>query len=163
VLVGDSGHFKDPTPGWGIADAFRQLDALVPAIVDNFDGDLDGALRSWGQWRNEDAFQHYWLANDLGRTGPMPAPIIEAAKRLFATGRGDDFIRVFLHRAMPFDALTRRSVIAATGRLLIKGGDRRAVLREVRGIVSDDRIRQRLNRSPAYAQGAEVAAETEVD
>ena len=28
-LVGDAGHFKDPTPGQGISDAFRQADQLL--------------------------------------------------------------------------------------------------------------------------------------
>ena len=32
VPVGDAGHFKDPTPGQGIQDAFRQVDALAPAM-----------------------------------------------------------------------------------------------------------------------------------
>jgi flavin-dependent dehydrogenase len=32
VLVGDAGHFKDPTPGQGISDALRQAVALARAI-----------------------------------------------------------------------------------------------------------------------------------
>src|SRR5947209_8369832 len=32
VLVGDAGHFKDPTPGQGIADALRQVARLAPTI-----------------------------------------------------------------------------------------------------------------------------------
>ena len=30
VLVGDAGHFTDPTPGQGIGDALRQTDRLAP-------------------------------------------------------------------------------------------------------------------------------------
>ncbi|MDQ6796720.1 MAG: hypothetical protein M3011_01630, partial [Actinomycetota bacterium] len=33
VLVGDAGHFKDPAPGQGISDAFRQGEVLAAAIV----------------------------------------------------------------------------------------------------------------------------------
>ena len=32
ALVGDAGHFKDPTPGQGIADALRQSEKLAAAI-----------------------------------------------------------------------------------------------------------------------------------
>ena len=32
ALVGDAGHFKDPTPGQGISDAFRQSEKLAAAI-----------------------------------------------------------------------------------------------------------------------------------
>ena len=37
VLVGDAGHFKDPTPGQGIADALRQVERLAVAIQRSFD------------------------------------------------------------------------------------------------------------------------------
>lgn len=164
VLAGDSGHFKDPAPGWGIADAFRQVETLAPRIIDNLDADIDGAMRSWGRWRDDDAYQHYWLATDLGKAGPFPRAVAEAAARLIESGGVDDFGNIFLHRAMPFDVLTRGRVVAATGRLLVRRGcDRRAVMRETRGIVMEDTHRKRLARKPAYAQGAEIAAETEVD
>nr|MBA2793340.1 FAD-dependent monooxygenase [Thermoleophilaceae bacterium] len=32
VLIGDAGHFKDPTPGQGISDALRQAVELAPAV-----------------------------------------------------------------------------------------------------------------------------------
>jgi flavin-dependent dehydrogenase len=37
VLVGDAGHFKDPSAGRGIGDAFLQVEALVPAILTGLD------------------------------------------------------------------------------------------------------------------------------
>src|SRR5205823_3710058 len=46
VLVGDAGHFKDPTPGQGIADALRQVVKLAPAIERAVGGD-ERALRDW--------------------------------------------------------------------------------------------------------------------
>src|SRR5207248_777077 len=38
VLVGDAGHFKDPAAGRGIGDAFLQVDALAPTIVEGLGG-----------------------------------------------------------------------------------------------------------------------------
>ena len=94
VLVGDAGHFKDPAPGQGIADAFRQLDALTSTLVGALDGSeqmLDRALATWGRWRDKDAAEHYWFAVDLGRAGPIPTPLPELTKRLIATGRIDQY------------------------------------------------------------------------
>ena len=42
VLVGDAGHFKDPTPGQGIADALRQSEKLATTITRALDGDNGG-------------------------------------------------------------------------------------------------------------------------
>jgi len=58
ALVGDAGHFKDPTPGQGIADALRQCERLADAIEGGLGGGaaaLDAALRDWWRWRDEDA------------------------------------------------------------------------------------------------------------
>src|SRR6201997_2151400 len=75
VLVGDAGHFKDPSPGRGIGDAFSQVDALVPAIVAGLNGaggGLDASLARWGRWRDREFAEHYWLAGDLGKAGALP-------------------------------------------------------------------------------------------
>src|SRR3954447_2117214 len=49
ALVGDAGHFKDPTPGQGIADAFRQSERLATALTDGLGGrrPLDQSLRDY--------------------------------------------------------------------------------------------------------------------
>ena len=46
------GHHEDPLIARGIADAFRDAD-LVAAVVDGWDGDLDGALRRLGRQRDQ--------------------------------------------------------------------------------------------------------------
>jgi len=72
ALVGDAGHFKDPTPGQGISDAFRQASRLAESIAAALpDGPqrLDAALNEWWRWRDEDAWQMYWFAHDLGAAG----------------------------------------------------------------------------------------------
>jgi flavin-dependent dehydrogenase len=154
ALVGDAGHFKDPAPGQGIADAFRQVDALASAVVGAFDGSdmtLDRALAAWGRWRERDAAEHYWFAVDLGRAGPIPTPLPELAKRLLATGRIDQYADLFNHRTRPSKVISPPRVLGATGRLLARrGGGRRALLREVGALVAQDARRKRLNRRPVY-------------
>ena len=88
ALIGDAGHFKDPTPGQGIADALRQAAILAPAIERALGGaePPDKPLREWWAWRDRDAWEWYWFAQDIGandrapssckpsRTGSPPTP-----------------------------------------------------------------------------------------
>lgn len=168
-LVGDAGHFKDPTPGQGIQDAFRQVDALAPLIAENIGGSdemLDSALANWGRWRDEDAFEHYWFATDLGKAGRLPAVTPEIFRRLLAQGKTDRFIDVLNHRTRPSKVLTPPRLLGATVRLLVRPGcDRRGLLREVRELVAEDARRKRLNRHPVYvaADASPDAGATEVE
>jgi menaquinone-9 beta-reductase len=67
ALLGDAGHFKDPTPGQGIADALRQAVELTRAIEAALGGgDPDAVLRDWWSWRDRDAWEMYWFARDMG-------------------------------------------------------------------------------------------------
>jgi flavin-dependent dehydrogenase len=168
VLVGDAGHFKDPAPGQGIGDAFRQVDALASAILGGLDGSaeaLDRALARWGRWRDEDAADHYWFATDLGKAGSVPAVVPEIARRLLAQGKIDLFLDLFSHRSSPSKVLTPPRLVGATGRLLARRGcERRPLLREVGALIAEDARRKRLNRRPAYvaASGATRARPTEL-
>jgi 2-polyprenyl-6-methoxyphenol hydroxylase-like FAD-dependent oxidoreductase len=154
VLVGDAGHFKDPAPGQGIQDAFRQVEALVPAItgaIGSVPSALDAALAGWARWRDGDAAEHYWLAVDLGRAGLAPAVLPEIGRRLSERGQLDQFLDLFNHRTAPSKVLTPPRLLAATGRLLARGGcDRRALLSEVGGLIAQDARRKRLARHPHY-------------
>ena len=87
ALVGDAGHFKDPTPGQGIADALRQCERLADAIEGGLGGGaaaLDAALRDWWRWRDEDAWEMYWFAHDMGAAGPIPPLLLHAQRRMAA-------------------------------------------------------------------------------
>lgn len=103
VLVGDAGHFKDPTPGQGIADAFRQVEHLAPAIADGLaEGDLDGKLADWAKWRDADAWEMYWFAADLGAAGPTsPVRIRMIRQAVERPGGADRFLKVFDHQLAP--------------------------------------------------------------
>jgi 2-polyprenyl-6-methoxyphenol hydroxylase-like FAD-dependent oxidoreductase len=81
ALVGDAGHFKDPSPGQGIADAFRQADRLATAIEDGLGHTtLDDTVRRWWRWRDEDAYEMYWFAHDMGAPG-VTSPLLTQVLR----------------------------------------------------------------------------------
>ncbi len=162
VLVGDAGHFKDPSPGQGIQDAFRQIEVLTPTIlgvINRSPSALDEALVGWARWRDDDAGEHYWLAADLGKAGLAPAVLPEIAQRMYERGKLDSFLDLFNHRSAPSKVVTPARLLAATARLLPRRGcDRRALLGEVGGLIAEDVRRKRLARHPRC-----VALEASVD
>lgn len=154
VLLGDAGHFKDPAAGQGIGDAFRQGEALLPAIVRGLNGSdrvLDRALVEWGRWRNADAIGHYWLATDIGSGGKAPTALPEVGKRLRAQDELGPLIDLFSHRGKPSQIFTPPRLLAAMGRVFARPGcDRRALLGEIGALVAQNARRQRLYRWPVY-------------
>jgi len=164
VLVGDAGHFKDPSPGQGIQDAFRQVEALASAITGAIGGApsaLDEALDGWARWRDDDAREHYWFAADLGKAGLAPAVLPEIAQRLHQRGRLDSFVDLLNHRTAPSQVLTPPRLAGATARLLTRRGcDRRALLAEVGSLIAAENTRKRLARHPHYAP-LEASADTD--
>jgi flavin-dependent dehydrogenase len=154
VLVGDAGQFKDPAAGQGIGDAFRQSEALAPAIIRGLQGSdehLDGALKEWWRWRDWDAIGHYWLATDIGSGGRVPAPLPEVGKWLHGRGELGPLIDLFSHRGRTTEVFTPPRLAAAVGRLLTRPGcDRRALLGEVRALAAENARRQLVYRRPEY-------------
>jgi 2-polyprenyl-6-methoxyphenol hydroxylase-like FAD-dependent oxidoreductase len=155
VLVGDAGHFKDPTPGRGIADAFRQVDAVAPAIVAGLDGSGDGidqAMSRWGRWRDEEFASHYWFATDLGDSGDLPLVVPELFRRLHARGKLGLFFDIQNHRIKPDRVVTPPRLLGAVTRLLARPGTERIrLMREVGGLVAEDIRRRKLNKRPVFA------------
>jgi flavin-dependent dehydrogenase len=155
VLTGDAGHFKDPAPGRGIGDAFRQADALAAAIAAGLDGsdrELDRAMAHWGRWRDREFAQHYWFANDMSESGAVPAVLVEIVRRLNEQGNAGRFLDLLNHRIRPSQLLTPARVLGATARVMThERGRRRANLREVGGFLGRETRRRWLNHRPAYA------------
>jgi 2-polyprenyl-6-methoxyphenol hydroxylase-like FAD-dependent oxidoreductase len=73
ALLGDAGHFKDPTPAQGIADALRHAERLTAAVVAGLGGKaIARELGRWWRWRDDDAYAMHWFATDIGAgTSPL--------------------------------------------------------------------------------------------
>lgn len=153
VLVGDAGHFKDPTPGQGICDAFRQADRLAPAIEDGLgNSSPDAAMRRWWQWRDDDAYEMYWFAKDMGAPGAS-SPL---TTRLMRDLAGDPkatqmFFGVLNHEIRPSQLFTRTWTARAAARALRDRPDQLiATLKEIVSAGRQNARRARQRRiSPA--------------
>jgi 2-polyprenyl-6-methoxyphenol hydroxylase-like FAD-dependent oxidoreductase len=148
ALVGDAGHFKDPTPGQGIADALRQSEKLAAAIeraLGGGHGSPDAILRDWWHWRDADAWEMYWFAHDLGAAGPTP-PLLREAQRRIAADRGlmACATRIFNHDLRPSEVFTPAFSLTTVAQALRRGrGRRRAILREAGTVALTDARRRR--------------------
>jgi 2-polyprenyl-6-methoxyphenol hydroxylase-like FAD-dependent oxidoreductase len=168
ALVGDAGQFKDPTLGQGMTDAFRQAAAMAPAIaagIGGSDSELDGALAAWARWRDQDAFEHHWLACDLGGAGRMPAVVPAMMSRLERRGEFGGFADLFQHRTLPSRVFSQPFLLSTATVMLARGDRARSdVLREVGELVMTDARRKRLRRNPVFVDLAAHAdaGETEV-
>lgn len=155
ALVGDAGHFKDPTPGQGISDALRQAEHLARFIATGLrTGSLDDQLRAYWRWRDEDAAEKYWWAQDLGRGGVL-SPLVKEMFR--GISRDPDAVRalyeVFFHLRPPSKAFTPARMLGACGRLLLRGhGRRREILAEAISMIQLGRARERLNKHPQFEE-----------
>jgi flavin-dependent dehydrogenase len=116
ALLGDAGHFKDPAPGQGIADALRQAERLSEAIVAGLGaGELDARLHDWWAQRDEDALERHTWAHGFGAAGPPPRILLEAQRATLARRDGAErFWGPSLQRQRPGRALGRRAVLRAT-------------------------------------------------
>jgi flavin-dependent dehydrogenase len=168
ALVGDAGQFKDPTPGQGMTDAFRQAAAIAPAItaaIGHSNSELDGAVAAWARWRDHDAFEHHWLACDLGAAGRSPAVLPAMMRRLERRGELEGVTDLFQHRSLPSRVFSPPLLLSTAAAMLMRRRcARSAVLREVGELVMTDARRKRLARKPLFVDLAAHAdaGETEV-
>lgn len=138
ALVGDAGHFKDPSPGQGIADAMRQAERLSSAVVAGLaHGDLDERVHDWWRWRDRDAFERHEWAHAFGAAGPPEHVLVEAQRSSLARDDGPErFWGPSLQRMSPRRALARRSVARAAVRTVASGTQSPgAAASEVAGLV----------------------------
>jgi menaquinone-9 beta-reductase len=148
ALVGDAGHFKDPTAGQGISDALRQSEKLASAIARALNGrhdTLDMALRDWWRWRDDDAWEMYWFAHDMGAAGPTPRLRQEAQRRIAADPEMTAAMaRVLNHELRPSEVFTPTFALAASTQALRHGrGHRRAITQEMLETATDELRRRR--------------------
>jgi 2-polyprenyl-6-methoxyphenol hydroxylase-like FAD-dependent oxidoreductase len=158
VLLGDAGHFKDPTPGQGISDALRQAVALAPAIERALGGGepADAPLREWWAWRDRDAWEMYWFAQDMGAADRTPL-LERTMQSRFATDPDlvDGFLRVLGHDLPPSQLFTPSLGLSVLGEALRDGrGKRLALLAEARTLAVEELRRWALSasglRRPSY-------------
>jgi 2-polyprenyl-6-methoxyphenol hydroxylase-like FAD-dependent oxidoreductase len=146
ALLGDAGHFKDPTPGQGIADALRQAVELAAAIERGLGGaaDPDAPLREWWRWRDRDAWEMYWFARDMGDNDRSPL-IARAVQTRFAEDPEfvDGFLRLLGHELPPSQLFTPAWACTVLGPALRDGrGQRLALLAEIRELAVEELRRQ---------------------
>jgi 2-polyprenyl-6-methoxyphenol hydroxylase-like FAD-dependent oxidoreductase len=151
ALVGDAGHFKDPTPGQGIADAMRQSEKLAAAIrrgLPDGPAKADKLLREWWRWRDEDAWEMYWFAHDMGASGPTPPLGREAQRRIAADPElATALVRVLNHDLLPSQAFTATFAATTLAEALRHGrGHRQAIAREAGTMAVDELRRWRMAR-----------------
>jgi flavin-dependent dehydrogenase len=153
ALVGDAGHFKDPTPGQGISDALRQSEHLAEALCHGIETHtVEQQLRHWWRWRDADAAEVYWWAQEMARSGAQ-LPLVREMFRGIATDprRLRDTHEIVFHCRRPYRVFTPPRVLAAAGRLLLSGTvPRREVLAETKTLVIRDVQRRRRTRHPVY-------------
>ena len=165
VLVGDSGHFKDPTPGQGISDALRQVDKLADAIIRGLGNParLDSELRKWGRWRDSDSIQHYWFASDIGKRGAISPVLLEVLRSVAADeSRRQDFLDIFLHRVYPRSLFGVGSVAAAAARMLLDPAKRNGAIAETYQLLRQEAGRRTRALRPRLTDKA-IVDETHVD
>jgi 2-polyprenyl-6-methoxyphenol hydroxylase-like FAD-dependent oxidoreductase len=154
TLVGDAGHFKDPTPGQGIADALRQSEKLAAAIeraLGGGSGTPDQILHDWWRWRDEDAWEMYWFAHDMGAAGPTPPLLRQAQRRIAADPRlMTATLRIFNHDLRPSQVFTPAFSLTTMAQALWRGrGQRRAIMLEAGTVALNQARRRRAARRAA--------------
>lgn len=77
ALAGDAGHFKDPSTGMGMSDAFLAADLLAAALHDGFVGHrpIDDALASYQLRRDELTANGFALALSTAKLAPLSAKL----------------------------------------------------------------------------------------
>lgn len=155
VLVGDAGHFKDPTLGQGISDALRQAEVLAERLSDVRVADrasVDRRLRRWFRWRDSDAMPMYWLAWDFAKAGELSP--LECA--LMACIAADPVARqrfvdgVLSHRVSPYEVIGPRMLARTAVWLRREGSSRSRLLRLLGSRLATELRRQLLLRRPSY-------------
>jgi hypothetical protein len=156
VLVGDAGHFKDPAPGQGISDAFRQSDRLAEAIEDGLgNANPDAAMRRWWRWRDDDAYEMHWFASDFGKPGAATPLTTRLMREVGADPQATQRLFLVLNHAIrPTRLFTPGLVVRAAARALRDRPDRLiATLKEI-GSMGRDGVRRSRKRRVAPEQGA---------
>ncbi|GAA0634596.1 hypothetical protein GCM10009547_43330 [Sporichthya brevicatena] len=134
VLIGDSGHFKDPSLGQGMRDAMwagRHAATAAMRHLDDLD-ELDLAMRRFEHDRDQECLPAYYFGNGEALLRPTPRPF-----KAFIESARDDVDRPFTSVGQriktPQQLLRSRLVVGGVARTLLVADDRRGFLREMAG------------------------------
>lgn len=161
VLTGDAGHFKDPTPGQGISDALQHAEELADALIGSIDSEreLDTALAEFWRRRDDDCYDMYWFAADMGAAGPL-SPLIRAVMRDIANDRraSADLLAVLNRQLRPADLFGADRMAKAFVRSVAAAPRQLPAL--ARELVATGRteIRRRAQRGSAGGSSSEAAS-----
>jgi flavin-dependent dehydrogenase len=149
VLVGDAGHFKDPSPAQGMADALRHAETLAEVIDRGLGGGrLDAELGQWWRWRDRDTREMHAFAADIGASGPATPIVAEFLRGLGNEPDGAmDLFRVLNHELRPSELYTPRRIARAAWRAGRRRGQLRAVGSEIRSVARLEMRRARERRT----------------
>ena len=143
------GTSRTSRPGQGISDAFRQADHLAPAIVAGLAGRpglLDAELRRWWAWRDDDAWDMYWFAADLGSAGgstPLETRVLRNISK--RPDGAHELFKVFDHQIPPSELFTKpRLMLASLQALVDRPGQIGPTLREIVTAAKEERRRERV-------------------
>jgi 2-polyprenyl-6-methoxyphenol hydroxylase-like FAD-dependent oxidoreductase len=153
VLVGDAGHFKDPTPAQGISDALRQGERLATAIESGLgDGNLANHLAAWWRWRDDDAWEMYWFAADMG-AGLNRRLVTELIRDLSRQPEGaEKFLRILNHDVAPSTVFGPGRGLRTLARMAATHpGALPRLVSEARSLVADDARRRRRQHQPEFS------------
>ena len=110
ALVGDAGHFKDPSTGMGMSDAFMAADLLADAVHQGLTGraPIDESLAAYAQRRDELTANGFELTLSTARLTAL-SPRMEAFYRE-AADQPDTISRIFgvLGGSVPMRELVAR-------------------------------------------------------
>jgi 2-polyprenyl-6-methoxyphenol hydroxylase-like FAD-dependent oxidoreductase len=149
ALLGDAGHFKDPSPAQGIADALRQAEQLAAAIEAGIGGanGIDRELRRWWRRRDEDGYEMHWFATDMGAAGASPPLARQFTRDMAADGEAAEcLLRVLNHEIPPSKLFTPRRLGRAAVRAVRDRPDQiPAMARELKAEIRNEvgRYKQR--------------------
>ena len=158
ALLGDAGHFKDPAPAQGIADALRQAERLADAVEAGLGGaaGIDDELRRWWRWRDEDAYEMYWFATDMGEAGASPPLATQVIRDMAGDSEAtEQFLRVLNHDILPSQLFKPRRLGKAAVRFGRDQPDQiPAMVKEAGSVLRRQVRRARQRRHPLLRRGA---------
>src|SRR5918995_4030689 len=97
ALVGDAGYHKHPITAFGIADAFRDVEALALALDDALEGRraYEEAMAGYQHARDEEAGPIYEFTGDFARIEPPPPEMQQLIGAMQGNQEAmDDFVSV---------------------------------------------------------------------